>query len=515
MTSRNSITLLALVAFLGFFLNIWGIPLFDLDEGAFTQATREMFLRGDFISPYVNGMPRYDKPVLIHWLQAASVALFGVNEFALRLPSALAATGWMFVVYFFVRQVRDERSAFIAAFMVATALQVGIIGKAAIADAVLNLFMVIALFAIFLHERAPARRWVLLAFAAMGLGFLTKGPVAVLVPFAVSLLYYGVRGQWRLWLGAVTLPAGIALFLLISLPWYVLQYLREGQAFIDGFFLTHNVDRFGGPMEGHGGSLFYYVPVAFVAVMPFAAVLARAVRDMPQTLRDPLGQFLWLWFGFVLVFFSLSGTKLPHYLNYGLTAALILMALVIGRMSSRGWALLPVVLLVAVLLPLPQWITLALPGIEAPEVHAMLSDGLAQFDWHWYAAMGAALLVLLVLMFWPKLSVTTALLGSGVVLSLLVSLCVLPTVGAVQQGPVREAARLARELPGPYVMWRINTPSYSVYSGHIMQMREPQPGDLVLTRSIHKEALGPYTALYESGGVMLARRRPAPPGLHD
>ena len=78
----------------GFFINIHAVPLFDLDEGAFSEATREMFVRGDFISPYLNGAPRYDKPVLIHWLQAASVWTLGLNEFALRLPSALAATLW-------------------------------------------------------------------------------------------------------------------------------------------------------------------------------------------------------------------------------------------------------------------------------------------------------------------------------------------------------------------------------------------------------------------------------------
>ena len=68
----------------GFFINIHAVPLFDLDEGAFSEATREMFVRGDFISPYLNGAPRYDKPVLIHWLQAASVWTLGLNEFALR-----------------------------------------------------------------------------------------------------------------------------------------------------------------------------------------------------------------------------------------------------------------------------------------------------------------------------------------------------------------------------------------------------------------------------------------------
>ena len=80
--------LLALALFVGFFLQLGSVPLFDVDEGAFGQATREMFLRGDFLSTSLNGQPRYDKPILSYWLQAASIAAFGVDEFAFRLPSA-------------------------------------------------------------------------------------------------------------------------------------------------------------------------------------------------------------------------------------------------------------------------------------------------------------------------------------------------------------------------------------------------------------------------------------------
>ncbi|TAM24244.1 MAG: glycosyltransferase family 39 protein, partial [Nevskiaceae bacterium] len=76
--------LFALALFCGYWLNSWAVPLFDLDEGAFSEATREMFARGDFLMTYLDGEPRYDKPILIYWLQAASVALLGWSEFALR-----------------------------------------------------------------------------------------------------------------------------------------------------------------------------------------------------------------------------------------------------------------------------------------------------------------------------------------------------------------------------------------------------------------------------------------------
>ncbi|MDV7401890.1 glycosyltransferase family 39 protein, partial [Arthrospira platensis SPKY1] len=102
--------LLALALFF-FFYPLGAAPLFDLDEGAFSQATREMFLRGDFLATSLHGQPRYDKPILSYWLQAASVVLFGINEFAFRLPSALASTAWALLIFGFVRRVADTRRA--------------------------------------------------------------------------------------------------------------------------------------------------------------------------------------------------------------------------------------------------------------------------------------------------------------------------------------------------------------------------------------------------------------------
>lgn len=279
-SSHTSLRLLLLLAIsLGFFLNLHSVPLFDLDEGAFSEATREMLLRGDFISPYLNGEPRFDKPAFIHWLQAASVLAFGWNEFALRLPSALAASVWVLVVYGFVRTMRDERYALIAAIAMATSLEIPIIAKAATADAALNLFITSAMLAAFLFQQRQRRGYLYACFVLMGLGFLTKGPVAVAIPGAVTLLFYLSRGEFKAWLRAVFDPLGIALFLAVALPWYVLQYLKEGDAFIAGFFFKHNVGRFQGAMEGHGGSVFYYVPVVLIGLLPYTAVLIKTLAQ--------------------------------------------------------------------------------------------------------------------------------------------------------------------------------------------------------------------------------------------
>ncbi len=135
------VILLTFALFISFFYQIHAVPLFDVDEGAFSQATREMFLRGDFLSTYLNHQPRHDKPIFIYWLQAASVASFGVNEFAFRFPSALAATLWVWVVFVLTRKIVNAPTAWLAALFMATSMEIALIGKAATADATLNLFI--------------------------------------------------------------------------------------------------------------------------------------------------------------------------------------------------------------------------------------------------------------------------------------------------------------------------------------------------------------------------------------
>src|SRR3954471_16148363 len=164
---------------LSFFLALGRAPLFDVDEGAFSQATLEMFQRGDFLSTYLNGVPRYDKPILVYWLQAASVLAFGPTEFAFRLPSALCATLWCAAVFAFTRKNFGANAGLVAAAITATSVGVFAIGRAATADGLLNLCLVVTMFAAWEHLKSGERKWLYAVFAATGLGVMAKGPVAL------------------------------------------------------------------------------------------------------------------------------------------------------------------------------------------------------------------------------------------------------------------------------------------------------------------------------------------------
>lgn len=500
----------AMAVLAGLFWGLGSVPLFDVDEGAFSEATREMLARGDYVSTWLNGQPRFDKPILIYWLQAASVSLFGLNEGALRLPSALAACAWIAAIGAFAGERIGRAGGYAAAFIAATTAGVVVIGRGAIADALLNLLLALAMFDIMRYADDPRPRWRRRAFLWIALGLLAKGPVAVLVPGAASCLAFAVLGRWRDWWRAVRDPIGWLILLAVAAPWYLLEYERRGDAFLAGFFMRHNVERFLAPLQGHGGGVlgpFFYVPALLLILLPYSGLFVATLSGLRRWREDALGIFLWSWFLFVFVFFSLAGTRLPHYLLYGATPLFILMA---RRRQSPGpgWLLFaPPLLLLGMVTALPHLLARYAPGIGNAYVREAL--GRAEvFGMGWQAAaallLGAALGLTLGRRapLWPRLA-ACGLLSAAALCGL-----VLPAVGELQQGPVKEAALLARRAGWDVHSWRINVPSFSVYRATVTPSTpQPRPGQVILTRSDALPALAgrELRVLYRKGGILLLR----------
>jgi len=504
-THRGFALLLVAAVFMSFFAGLGSVPLFDLDEGAFSEATREMLERGDYISTYLNGVPRYDKPVLIYWLQAVSVLAFGVNEWAFRLPSAICATLWVAFVFLFVRRLRGAPSAFVAAGFTAAAAGITVIGRAAIADALLNMLIVAALASAYLYLTEKRAHWLRATFVAIGFGLLAKGPVAILVPVAVTFLYCLSKRDLAAWFRAMLDLPGIALMVAIAAPWYVAQYLKEGDAFVQGFFMKHNVERFSAPMHGFDGSLFFYLPWLFVATLPFTSPLLNVLRSLRSVWADDLQRFCLIWFGFVLVFFSLSGTKLPHYAFYGYTGMFILMALNVDRLRSSYFALLPALLLFGALAAIPFVIEYYAPAVRDPYYREALGNVHAYFGPGFYTFAAFAVASTIALMLAKRIPLSAKLLAVGVLHATAMALFILPAAGGVQQQPVKEAALLARERGYDVVMWSVNTPSFIVYSGKLVQRRDPVPGDVVLSKVKRLGELPGYEVLYQKNGIALVK----------
>ena len=499
--------LTVLAVLLSFFFALGRAPLFDVDEGAFSQATMEMFQRGDFLSTYLNGVPRYDKPILVYWLQAASVMALGANEFAFRLPSALCASLWVLLTFLFARRRCGMNTALLAAAIMATSLGVYIIGRAATADALLNMLIAASMFSAWLYLETGKRAWSHATFASIGLGFLAKGPVAILIPLAVTFMFCFLRRDLKTWARAVFDWHGLLLFAIIALPWYVYILQRDGWAFVQGFFFKHNLSRFGGPLQGHAGSLLYYLPVLVVGTLPFTAFLLQTGRRIRMAWRDDLQCYLLLWFAFVFVFFSLSGTKLPHYLLYGMTGLFILMAIYGPEMRLRFWALLAPLLFYLFLLALPLLVARVLPWVDDGYYREALAEVEDYFGLGYYAYAGVAVLLTIYFMLERRFDLPRKLVLTGILAVVGLSAFVVPVGAGVQQEPIKEAAIFAREKGYEVIMWRLNAPSFSVYYGHPTPTRDPIPGDIVITKAKRLAELPGYGSeiLYAKNGIVLIR----------
>ncbi len=531
-------------------IRLGGAPLFDVDEGAFSEATREMFERGDFLSTWLNGAARFDKPILIYWLQALSVVAFGVTEFAFRLPSLIATAVWCQAVAVFAAPRIGSRSAVFACAIATTSFGVFVIGRAATADALLNMFLALALFdawrvieRVSNHEtlgRAMAKPALRRAYLWIALGVLTKGPVAVLIPVAAVFLYalagrglgkrradtlateattgFTVRDAIRMFFD----PVGWLILIVVAVPWYAYALAVHGRDFIDGFLLRHNVERFTGTLQGHKGSAFYYVLMVPLLMWPWLAwliaAIASAIRDLRMRNLDPLRRFLWIWCVFVIVFFSLSGTKLPHYALYGCTPLFVLCAAEYEGVRNKWLAAIPIFLLIAFVVALPDglthaanagWIADAFYRAMAARAEATLPGFYRPIAW-----TGAlfALIVIAVPLFRTSaysrgMQVADRVAAASVIATLLLCLIGAPFLGEVLQGPVKRAALIARARPEAAVTWNFHMPSFAVYRERVTPIGTPSAGQLGLTRIDRLPSDIAVDRLFEEGGVVLVKRR--------
>lgn len=500
--------LLTILIFLSFFAGLGSGPLFDVDEGAFAEATREMAAGKNYLTTYLNGDPRFDKPILIYWLQLASVTVFGPGEFAFRLPSAIAATVWASVIFLFVRKDREQLEALFATSLMILSVQVTVIAKAAIADALLNCFLALSMFAIYRYYHSRKTSTLYLVYAAIGLGILTKGPIALLIPLAVSMLFFIVRKDIGSWFKAVLHPGGWMLLLLIVLPWYTLEYLDQGMAFIEGFFFKHNIARFSTSLEGHSGSLFYYVPVVIAGIMPATGLFFTVLFNVRKLIADPLNMFCVIWFGFVFLFFSLSGTKLPHYMIYGYTPLFLLMANAFSYSRRPGLLALWPAAMLSGFASLPMLIPAVMPQVSSLLVNAQMQGAMELMSMQNFSAVMTVLALLCVVIpLFGRIQPMYRFIMSGSLLLCALNFSVLPIISAVMQAPVREAALLSKKEGFKIVMWKVYYPSFLVYSESFAEKRQPEPGDVVLTSIDYIGRLGNPQLLYRKHGIILAKVR--------
>lgn len=317
-----------------FFYRLGSTGLVDETEPLFVEAARQMTVTGNWITPYFNQVTRFDKPPLIYWLMAIAFQVLGVNEWAARLPSAIAGTVLAgFYFYMLKRFVPSKIAPFLGSGIVALNLITLFFGRLGYSDMLLSACFGGSLFAFFLGYASNDKRWFRAFYVLMGLAVLTKGPVGVVLPSTIVILFLLWVGKLREVLREIELRLGIGIFLLISVPWYVLAYVQNGNAFVESFFGVHNVERFTSVVNQHSGAWYYHLVIVLVGFFPWSLCLPAAIahvfksnwKEKPRS--EHLGSFALVWFSVVLIFFTIAVTK---YITYTLPlypAAAILITL--------------------------------------------------------------------------------------------------------------------------------------------------------------------------------------------
>ncbi len=495
---------LIILAILTLFVPLSLAPLFNLDEGAFSEATREMLQSGNYITTYLDGNLRFDKPILIYWLQAFSVKIFGLNEFALRFPSALAGAFWALAIWSFTKRYFSERSAFFATLFMLSSLQINIITKAAIADSLLNLFIATSIFLAWVFIQKREKKYLYLTFALIAFGTLTKGPVAIMIPLVVITIYLLIKKEYLFLLKSLFNPIGILIFLAIAAPWYILEYLDQGQKFIDGFFLKHNLERFSSTLESHRGSLFYYIPVILIGFLPFTTILVATLKRIKSLFKDDLQLFLTIWAIFVILFFSFSGTKLPHYVIYGYTPLFILMGIYAqNNFKSITWLVtLPTLFLYLVLLTLPFIVPLI--KIKNLYIAEMLNQVDSIFNREYLIYVALALISTILIKF-IKLSIEFKAFLIAIVFTSLINFVVIPAYGKLAEQPIKDAALYAKNHNLKVITFHITKPSFLVYLESKSLKEKPKKDSIVLLKKGALRYFKEYEILFKKGGIYLIK----------
>ncbi|MBP6313071.1 MAG: glycosyltransferase family 39 protein [Flavobacteriales bacterium] len=311
--------LIALVAALLFIPGLGAVHIFDWDEINFAEITREMLVTGDWLQPRIDYLPFHEKPPLFIWFQAISMSVFGVNEFAARLPNALCGIVTLLVLFRIGTRLKNETFGALWALAYIGSILPHLYFRSGIIDPWFNLFIFLGLdqfIQLVSADRKKSSQHAILSGLFLGLAVMTKGPVGVLIP-GLSIVIFWVLNKFRpivLWrsilIGSLVVLATIS-------AWAVIDYAKNGPDFMIGFF-WRQVAMLTTEDAGHGGFFGYHVVVLVIGCFP-ASLFAlqemnggRRATDVPAA-ANTYRKWMLILFWVVLILFSLVKTKIVHY----------------------------------------------------------------------------------------------------------------------------------------------------------------------------------------------------------
>ena len=336
---RDLITLTVLICLLFTFM-LENRPLTVPDEGRYVEIPREMVVSGNYLTPRLNGVKYFEKPVFFYWLEAFSIKVFGLNEFTLRLWPALFALFGCLAVAVSGARMFGRRTGLLSAVVLATSILYYVLSRAIILDMPVSILLTLALLSFLMgtHEVPGLKRrlylWGFAVFAALAV--LTKGLIGILIPGMVIGAWILLLGEWQM-LKTLYLPSCLALFVLIAAPWHIMVGMANPE-FFQFYFIHEHFQRFLTKEHGRYQPFWYFIPIIALGLFPWSVFLLQAIKhSIPSSWRERHEHrdalFLLLWAGLVFLFFSASSSKLVPYI----LPVFPPLALLIGRYLAAAW----------------------------------------------------------------------------------------------------------------------------------------------------------------------------------
>jgi 4-amino-4-deoxy-L-arabinose transferase-like glycosyltransferase len=303
------------------FVYLHGIGKFSLiepDEGRYAEIPREMLELGDYLTPYLNYVKYFEKPPLLYWLNALSMKLFGINEFAARFTSAFCGVAVILFVYYLGRKLLGRATGIAAAVILGSCVCFMIQSRINNTDMLLTLCLTISLgsfmLAAIMEQHRAAHAYI--GYIATGLAVLTKGLIGIVFPVAIAGLFICLTRRRHLLKELRILP-GTAVFLLVSAPWFILVSLKHPE-FFSFFFIHEHFERYLTTVHQHYQPFWFFVPILFVGMMPWSILIPaawlHAWRQRAVSIAGDSRLFLLIWGTLLFVFFSISKSKLIPYI---------------------------------------------------------------------------------------------------------------------------------------------------------------------------------------------------------
>ncbi|HAR94519.1 MAG TPA: hypothetical protein DCR97_00925, partial [Deltaproteobacteria bacterium] len=317
-----------LCGYLFFFFGMGSYSLKEPDEGRYAEIPREMVEQGNYLVPHLNYVRYFEKPPFFYWVTAGSYHLFGVNEWACRLPNALAALLCALSLYLVARKWFGQRTAFLSSLILISSFGFFAMARIVTTDLLFGVLLFAAILCFNVYYREGKESYRRLFYLWLALATLTKGPVSLILVGGTILIYLLTERRLA-FLKELLRPKGILLYLLVAAPWFVAISVKETE-FFSFFFIDQHVLRFLTSKHNRTGPVYYFIPVLLGGMLPWAVFLPRCIAELWRVKELRL---FFIWSGVVLLFFSLSGSKLAPYILPVFPA----LSLILGYLFGRHW----------------------------------------------------------------------------------------------------------------------------------------------------------------------------------